>query len=116
MQKHITYISALLLILSACVTPKIHNTLVAEHESVKLALISAEKKALSLNGKLEESEETIVALRAQISDLRNESLQNGKALTILQSKYAQLSDAYDLLTSKNSSYMADKAKETKKLL
>ena len=40
----------------------------------------------------------------------------GSSLTILQSKYAQLSDAYDLLTSKNSSYMADKAKETKKLL
>ena len=116
MQKHSIYISALLLILSACVTPKIHNTLVSEHESIKSALISAEKKALSLNSNLEESEETIVALRAQISDLRNESMENGKALTILQFKYKELSDAYDLLTSKNSSYMADKAKETKKLL
>lgn len=116
MQKSILYISALLLALSACVTPKIHNTLVAEHESAKSALISAEKKALSLNGKLEESEGGIVALRAQISDLRNDSLQNGKTLTTLKFKYTQLSDAYDLLTSKNSSYMADKAKETKKLL
>ena len=116
MQKSILYISALLLGLSACVTPKIHNTLVAEHESTKSALISAEKKELSLNGKLEESEGTIVALRAQISDLRNDSLQNGKSLASLQSKYTQLCDAYDLLTSKNSSYMANKAKETKKLL
>ena len=116
MQKSILYISALLLGLSACVTPKIHNTLVAEHESTKSALTLAEKKALSLNGKLEESEGTIVALRAQISDLRNDSLQNGKSLASLQSKYTQLSDAYDLLTSKNSSYMANKAKETKKLL
>jgi len=116
MQKSILYISALLLALSACVTPKIHNTLVAKHESAKSALISAEKKALSLNGKLEESKGGIVALRAQISDLRNDSLQNGKTLTILKFKYTQLSDAYDLLTSKNSSYMADKAKETKKLL
>jgi len=116
MQKSILYISALLLALSACVTPKIHNTLVAEHESAKSALISAEKKVLSLNGKLEESEGGIVALRAQISDLRNDSLQNGKTLTTLKFKYTQLSDAYDLLTSKNSSYMADKAKETKKLL
>jgi chemotaxis protein MotB len=104
------------LALSACVTPKIHNTLVAKHKSTKSALILAEKQELSLNGKLEESEGAIVALRAQISDLRNDSLQNGKTLTILQSKYAQLSDTYDLLTSKNSSYMADKAKETKKLL
>lgn len=116
MQKSILYISALLLTLSACVTPKIHNILVAEHESAKSALTSAEKKALSLNGKLEESEGAIVTLRSQIFDLRNDSLQNGKSLTILQSKYAQLSDAYDLLASKNSSYMADKAKETKKLL
>lgn len=116
MQKSILYISALLLALSACVTPKIHNTLVAEHESAKSDLISAEKKVLSLNGKLEESEGGIVALRAQISDLRNDSLQNGKTLTTLKFKYTQLSDAYDLLTSKNSSYMADKAKETKKLL
>jgi len=116
MQKSILYISALLLALSACVTPKIHNTLVTEHESTKSALILAEKKELSLNGKLEESEGTIVALRAQISDLRNDSLQNGKSLASLQSKYTQLSDAYDLLTSKNSSYMANKAKETKKLL
>ena len=116
MQKPILYISALLLALSACVTPKIHNTLVAEHESEKSALILAEKNALSLNGKLEESEGTITALQVQIYDLRNDSLQNGKSLTILQSKYDELSDAYDLLVSKNSSYMANKAKETKKLL
>ena len=116
MQKYILYIGALLLILSACVTPKIHNSLVAENESTKAALTSAKKKALSLSDKLEEKEGNIVALQAQISDLRNDSVQNGKSLMILQNKYDELSDAYDLLTSKNSRYMADKAKETKKLL
>jgi len=116
MQKPILYISALLLALSACVTPKIHNTLIAEHESAKSGLILTEKKVLSLNDKLEESEGTIVTLRAQISELKNDSLQNGKSLIVLESKYDELSDTYDLLTSKNSSYMADKAKETKKLL
>ena len=116
MQKYILYIGALLLILSACVTPKIHNSLVAENESTKAALTSAKKKALSLSDKLEEKEGNIVALQVQISDLRNDSVQNGKSLMILQNKYDELSDAYDLLTSKNSRYMADKAKETKKLL
>ena len=116
MQKSILYISVLLLVLSACVTPKIHNSLVAENESTKTALTSAEKKALSLTAKLEEKEGSIASLKAQISDLRNDSVQNGKALAILQNKYDELSDAYDLLTSKNSRYMADKAKETKKLL
>ena len=116
MQKYILYIGALLLILSACVTPKIHNSLVAENESTKAALTSADKKVLSLSDKLEEKEGNIVALQAQIADLINDSVQNGKSLMILQNKYDELSDAYDLLTSKNSRYMADKAKETKKLL
>jgi chemotaxis protein MotB len=116
MQKSILYISALLLVLSACVTPKIHNALLAEHESTKTVLTSSVKKVLALAGNLEEKEGTIVSLQAQISDLRNDSVQNGKSLVILQNKYDELSDAYDLLTSKNSRYMADKAKETKKLL
>ena len=116
MKKSILYISALLLALSACVTPKIHNALVDEHESTKTTLTQQEKKALSLAGKLEEKEGVIISLQAQISDLRNDSVRNGKSLIILQNKYDELSDAYDLLTSKNSRYMADKAKETKKLL
>ena len=116
MQKSIIYISTLLLVLSSCVTPKIHNALVKEHDATKSALTTQEKKALQLNGTIEEQEGTIISLKSQISEMRNDSVQNGIALTILQSKYDALSDAYDLLTSKNSSYMADKAKETKKLL
>jgi len=116
MQKSILYIGVLLLGLSACVTPKIHNALIADQEGTKLALTSSEKKALALASNLEEKEGTIVSLQTQISELRNDSVQNGKSLVILQNKYDELSDAYDLLTSKNSRYMADKAKETKKLL
>ena len=116
MQKSILYIGVLLLGLSACVAPKIHNALIADQESTKLALTSSEKKALALASNLEEKEGTIVSLQTQISELRNDSVQNGKSLVILQNKYDELSDAYDLLTSKNSRYMADKAKETKKLL
>ena len=116
MQKSILYISTLLLVLSSCVTPKIHNALVMEHDATKSALTAQEKKVLQLNGTIEEQEGTIISLKSQISEMRNDSVQNGIALTTLQSKYDALSDAYDLLTSKNSRYMADKAKETKKLL
>jgi len=116
MQKSILYISTLLLVLSSCVTPKIHNALVMEHDATKSALTKQEKKVLQLNGTIEEQEGTIISLKSQISEMRNDSVQNGIALTTLQSKYDALSDAYDLLTSKNSRYMADKAKETKKLL
>ena len=116
MQKSILYISTLLLVLSSCVTPKIHNALAKEHDTTKSALTTQEKKVLQLNGTIEEQDGTIISLKSQISEMRNDSVQNGIALTTLQSKYDALSDAYDLLTSKNSSYMADKAKETKKLL
>ena len=116
MQKSILYISTLLLVLSSCVTPKIYNALVMEHDATKSALTTQEKKVLQLNGTIEEQEGTIISLKSQISEMRNDSVQNGIALTTLQSKYSELSDAYDLLTSKNSRYMADKAKETKKLL
>ena len=116
MQKSILYISTLLLVLSSCVTPKIHNALVMEHDATKSALTTQEKKVLQLNGTIEEQEGTIISLKSQISEMRNDSVQNGIALTTLQSKYDALSDAYDLLMSKNSRYMADKAKETKKLL
>ena len=116
MQKLILYISTLLLVLSSCVTPKIHNALVMEHDATKSALTTKEQKVLHLNGTIEEQEGTIISLKSQISEMRNDSVQNGIALTTLQSKYDALSDAYDLLTSKNSRYMADKAKETKKLL
>jgi len=116
MQKSILYISTLLLVLSSCVTPKIHNALAKEHDTTKSALTTQEKKVLQLNGTIEEQDGTIISLKSQISEMKNDSVQNGIALTTLQSNYDALSDAYDLLTSKNSSYMADKAKETKKLL
>jgi len=71
---------------------------------------------LQLNDALEEKEGKILILENQLTELRNDSIQNGKALTLLQNKYNELSDAYDLLTSKSSRYMAEKAKETKELL
>jgi len=116
MKKSILYLSAILLFVSSCVAPKIYNSLLSEHETANNKLSASEKKVLQLNNNLEEKEGKIFILETQLSELRNDSVQNGKALTILQDKYNELSDTYDLLTSKNSRYMADKAKETKKLL
>ena len=116
MKKSILYLSAILFLVSSCVAPKIHNSLLSEHETANNKLSASEKKVLQLNNNLEEKEGKILILETQLSELRNDSVQNGKALTILQDKYNELSDTYDLLTSKNSRYMADKAKETKKLL
>ena len=116
MKKSILHLSAILFLVGSCVAPKIHNTLLSEHEIVSDKLTANEKKVLQLNDALEEKEEKILIFENQHAELRNDSIQNGKALTVLQDKYNELSDTYDLLTSKNSRYMADKAKETKKLL
>ena len=58
----------------------------------------------------------IISLKSKITDLKNDSIQNGGSLIALQNKYKLLSESYDVLTSKNSRQMAEKAKETKKLL
>ena len=116
MKNSILYLSAILLLFSSCVAPKIHNSLLSEHEKANNKLTASEKKVLQLNSALEEKQGKVLIIENQLAELRNDSVQNGKALTLLQNKYNELSDAYDLLTSKNSRYMAEKAKETKKLL
>jgi len=116
MKKSILYLSAILFLVSSCVAPKIHNALLSEHETVSNKLMANEKKVLHLNDDLQEKEGKILILENQLTKLKNDSVQNGKALALLQNKYNELSDAYDLLTSNSSRYMADKAKETKKLL
>ena len=116
MKKSILHFIAITLLVSSCVTPKIHNALLSENERVSNKLTTKDKMVLQLNDALEEKEGKIFIIENLLSELRNDSIQNGKALTILQDKYSELSDTYDLLTSKSSRYMADKAKETKKLL
>jgi len=116
MKKSILCLTAILFLVSSCVAPKIHNALLSEHEIVNNKLTVNKKRELQLNDALEEKEGKILILENQLTELRNDSIQNGKALTLLQNKYNELSDAYDLLTSKSSRYMAEKAKETKELL
>ena len=116
MKKSILHLIAILFLISSCVAPKIHNALLSEHETVNNKLTTNEKKVLQLNDTLEEKEGKILILETQLNELKNDSVQNGNALSLLQNKYNELNDAYDLLTSKSSRYMADKAKETKKLL
>ena len=116
MQKTPLYFVLCLVIFSSCVTPNIHNSLIAEHESTKSALNLLEKESLTLQSSIEEIEGEISFLKSKISNLRSDSIQNGGALTFLQNKYDGLNESYDLLVSKNSREIADKAKETKQLL
>ena len=116
MQKIVLFLSFTLVILTSCVTPKMHNALHAQYDKAKLQIVNKDKKIISLNEKVEEQEGIIANIKRQLQELRNDSVQNGKALVQLQNFYDELSSAYDLLASKNSRNMAEKAKETKALL
>lgn len=116
MQKILLPLSIIVLMLSACVTPKIHNALHTEYDKAKAEIEKKDKKIIWLNEKLEQLDGDIATIKKQIVVMRNDSVQNGKAINSLQRLYDDLSSAYDLLASKNSRNMAEKAKETKALL
>lgn len=116
MQKRTLFFGAFLVLLSSCVTPKIHNALIAEHEATRLALNNQEKKTLKIQSELEELLARIKSLQSKISDLRDDSSKNKESLTVLQQKHDSLNESYDLLVSKSSREIANKAKETKQLL
>lgn len=115
MQKTILYLSVLL-VLNSCVTPKIHNALITKNKDLTSSLNNTEKQVISLSADLEDKEMRIKDLKINIKKLQKDSTQNGNSLSLLQSKYNELSDTYDLLASKNSRYISEKAKETKSLL
>ena len=100
----------------SCVSPKIHNSLVSENESTKKILEQKEKQFLVLSDEVEELNANVNLLKDKITALKNDSIQNGNALFVLQNKQDRLNTAYDLLVSQNSRQMSEKAKETKLLL
>ena len=106
MQKILTSISFVVLVFSSCVTPKIHNALHAEYDKKQAALENKDKQIISFKEKVEELEGKITNIKKQLEGIRNDSIQNGKALSNLQNSYNELSSAYDLLASKNSRNMA----------
>jgi len=116
MKNSIALFYSILVTLSSCVTPKIHNALHTEYNNAKLQIVKKNKENISLSEKVEELEGKIFTIRKQLDSMRNDSIQNGKALSNLQNSYDELSSTYDLLASKNSRNMAEKAKETKELL
>ena len=103
-------------IFSSCITPKVYNELLDKHEIAKKNLSKNEKLILNLRETLDANERSINSLMSSIEKLRQDSTTLNNDLLACQNKYNDLSTTYDLLTSKSSRYMAEKAKETKELL
>ena len=103
-------------LISSCITPKVYNELLDKHEIAKKNLTKNEKLILELRENLDDNERDITNLNALVEQLRKDSIALNNDLVSCQKKYDDLSTTYDLLTSKSSRYMAEKAKETKELL
>ena len=105
-----------LCVLGSCITPKVYNELLDKHEIAKKNLTKNEKLILQLRETLSDKENNIQSLNLLVENLRSDSARLNNELVSCQKKYNDLSTTYDLLTSKSSRYMAEKAKETKELL
>ena len=105
-----------LFVLSSCITPKVYNELLDKHELAKKNLTKNEKKILQLKETLDDKEKNIESLNLLVQRLRLDSTNLNNELVSIQKKYADLNTTYDLLSSKSSRYMAEKANETKELL
>ncbi len=103
-------------LISSCITPKVYNELLDKHEIAKKNLTKNEKLILELRENLDDKERDITNLNALVEQLRKDSIELNNDLVAIQKKYDDLSTTYDLLASKSSRYMAEKAKETKDLL
>ena len=103
-------------LISSCITPKVYNDLLDKHEIAKKNLTKNEKLILELRENLDDKERDITNLNTLVEQLRKDSIALNNDLVSCQKKYDDLSTTYDLLTSKSSRYMAEKAKETKELL
>ena len=103
-------------LISSCITPKVYNELMDKHEIAKKNLTKNEKLILELRENLDDKERDITNLNTLVEQLRKDSIALNNDLVSCQKKYDDLSTTYDLLTSKSSRYMAEKAKETKELL
>ena len=103
-------------LISSCITPKVYNELLDKHEIAKKNLTKNEKLILELRENLDNKERDITNLNTLVEQLRKDSIALNNDLVSCQKKYDDLSTTYDLLTSKSSRYMAEKAKETKELL
>ena len=88
----------------------------SENESIKNALNTKEREILILKSDHEELSGEISFLKAKLKALKRDSIQNREEFVMLENKYNGLNESYDLLASKRSREMTNKAKEIKRLL
>ena len=101
---------------TACVSPKIVEEIKTEQTDLKSYNKSLKKENLRLNTQNNELSDQVNRLNHSVEQLLSDSTARSITLTQLKNAHLELNSAYDLLLDKNSQMMANKAKETKKLL
>ena len=76
--------------LLSCVSPKIHNALSDKHQKTTQDLQKVQQELLNLSDKIEEINFLKKNLLSKINKLKNDSIQNGTSIKLLQSKYDEL--------------------------
>ena len=102
--------------ITSCISPKIVEEIKTEQSEVKLYNKSLKKENLHLNTQNTELNDQVKRLNYSINQLVKDSVDRSNNLTQLQNAHQELNSAYDLLLENNSQMLANKAKETKKLL
>ena len=103
-------------LVTACVSPKIVEEMKAEQNDLKSYNKSLKQENLQLNTQNIELGDQVNRLNQSVLALVADSSSRSNKLIHLQAAHQELNSAYDLLIDKNSQFMANKAKETKKLL
>ena len=101
---------------TACVSPKIVEEMKTEQTELKSHNKSLKQENLQLNTQNTELNDQVKRLNQLVDQLVRDTTDRSNILIQLQNAHQELNSAYDLLLNKNSQMMANKAKETKKLL
>ena len=101
---------------TACISPKIIEEMTTQQNDLKSHNKSLKKENLHLNTQNTELVYKVNQLNHSVDQLVSDSTDRSNTLIQLQNAHQELNLAYDLLIDKNSQMMANKAKETKKLL
>ena len=101
---------------TGCVSPKIVEEMKTEQFELKSQNKFLKKENLQMSTQNTELNDQVNRLNKSVNQLVSDSTALSINLTQLKNAHHELSSAYDLLLDKNSQMIADKAKETKKLL
>lgn len=102
--------------LSACVSPKVVEEIKQQRQETFNQNQDTKKENNALSTENIELKDKLSRLTVEVDQLIVDSTKKAQSYRQLQVQLADLNEAYDLLTAKNSQMMSSKAEETKKLL